>query len=174
MAWITTPLQWQFGEEPTTEDDQPVAANVLLVEGEPVGAVAGSTPANCAGHLTANPAIPFLGFAARSVDNTTAGAAAPNLLNYPNTGTGLDAGAFVRLHSEGRIRLLKALVPTAAIAGLVGTQADVNKVIYYDGTVFTNTAANNVKIGTVAAVGLTNSSNVYWDVEFSCDPNRTS
>jgi hypothetical protein len=177
MSWGLTQTQWWFAEQYGSHDDQPVEADTLIYEGAPVGFKAGSTPANLVRTCAAGDA--FAGFALRTVDNSTAGAANPNLLNFPNVGTGLAAGAKCRVKSRGRIRLNAARTPDTSgtlggITGLAGTQADVNTVVYFNGTGFTTTSTSNTKVGTVVAVGTTNTGGVYWEIEFAADPVRTA
>lgn len=180
MAWpYTQNVDWGLAQEADAKfDDQPVDANTVLYAGQPAGFNAGSAPANCIRPL--NTADKFAGFVERAADNTTATAANPNLFNIQNFGDGTTGagGAKVRLRTAGRIRF-DARVPNNAgtagsIQGLVGTQADVDVAIYYNGTGFTTTAGGNVLVGYISAVGTTLFGVTYWELTFRSDVNRNS
>lgn len=178
MAWTYGAINWAKGQEPAKFDTQPVDANTIMYAGMPASANAGSAPVGCIRLATAGDK--FMGFVEATADNTTATAANPNILNTQNFGDGTtgSGGCKVRLRTEGFLRF-DGRVPSGtavlgSITGLVGTQADVNVPIYFNGTGFTNSAGGNILVGEIAAVGTDQFGNTYWDLRFRSDSNRNS
>jgi hypothetical protein len=179
MAWpYSVAVNWPKGQEPTKFDTQPVGADMQLYAGMPASFSAASSPVGCVRVATSGDK--FAGFVEADACNTLANAAAPDILNKQNFGDGTTGagGCKVRLRTEGFLRF-DGRVPNGtgvagSITGLVGTQADVNVPIYYNGTGFTTSAAAAVLVGEIAACGLDQFGNTYWDLRFRADSNRNS
>lgn len=176
MAWpFTTATNWDRGVDNfELPDNYPVDANTIIYGGCPVGLNAASTPVNCARALSVVTPDVFVGFAQRTADNTTATAANPNPLNGGNSGDGTTGvnGDKVRVMASGMICFPKSSATPGAtgmlggITGLAGTQADVNLLVYFDGSGFTNTSSGNVMIGSVQEVTKDAFGVVQWKVRF--------
>ena len=180
MAWpYTKSTDWGFGEDPRFMDNQPMDANSIIYGGAPAGFNSASAPANCIRAYVSGDV--FAGVAVRTADNTTASASQPNILYGQNFGDGTTGvgGCKVRLCISGLLRfgtdVPNGTGTAGAITGLAGTQADVNKVIYYNGTGFTTTQGGEPDVfGVVEGVGTTLFSTTFWDIRFRSQVIRNS
>lgn len=175
MAWpFSKATNWPVQEGPTTYATYPVDADTRLLAGMPAGFNAASAPVNCIrpGQVSDK----FAGIVTVDSDNTLANYANPNILNSQNFGDGTTGpgGCKAPLIRNGVV-ILDARAPNDAgvpggPTGFVGDQSDVDRILYYNGTGFTNiVGATNLLIGKCVEFDLSGGGGPMWKIHVRSD-----